>query len=243
MSANRISLLIGAAAAVAIVAVLTAGGGIDLPSIGGDDKPAVDKQAAETTAAEEPAGEEAATGTPAPNSDAHSEAHARDPAPALPSDPDAVRGTDPYALTRPANLRRALAVLDERRERVEGVFDGLRIAPGRIDTVIIHPDDRRTNIQIRPDFRVSFETTHDFPTQAGFRKGGLTARDVDSRAPARLLRGIDRQRRGSAAHDVDYIVIGKDIIDFSVDVNAYLRIRTPRPRYFRLDGGRVESFG
>jgi hypothetical protein len=154
-----------------------------------------------------------------------------------------VRGTDPYALTRPANLRRALAVLDRRRARVRGVFDGLRVAPGRIDTVIVHPDDRRTNIQVRADFEVAFESTHDFPTQADFRKGGLTARDVDVRAPARLLRGIDRRRRGSAARDVDYIVIGKDIIDFSVGVTAYMRIRTSRPRYFRLEGGRVEAFG
>jgi hypothetical protein len=123
------------------------------------------------------------------------------------------------------------------------VFDGLRIAPGRIDTMIVHPDDRRTNIQVRADFEVAFENTHDFPTQADFRKGGLTARDVDARAPARLLRGIDRQRRGSAARDVDYIVVGKDIIDFAVDVTAYMRIRTPRPRYFRLEAGRVEAFG
>ncbi len=45
------------------------------------------------------------------------------------------------------------------------------------------------------------------------------------------------------ARDVDYIVIGKDIIDFSVGVTAYMRIRTSRPRYFRLEGGRVEAFG
>ncbi|MBA3262576.1 MAG: hypothetical protein H0T69_08940 [Thermoleophilaceae bacterium] len=229
MSANRVSLLIGAAAVVAIVVVLISGGATDLPSTGGDDKPAA--KAPGTPA----------PGTPAPNSDAHSEAHAREQQRG--GDPDATRGTDPYALTRPANLRRALAVLDRRRARVRGVFDGLRIAPGRIDTVIIHPDDRRTNIQVRPDFEISFETTHDFPTRAGFRKGGLTARDVDARAPARLLRAIDSRRRGSAAHDIDYILIGKDIIDFTVDVNAYMRIRTPRPRYFRLEDGRAEPFG
>jgi hypothetical protein len=261
MSANRISLLIAAAAAVAILAVLIAGDAVELPSIGGDD----DQAAEEAPAAEAPAGDDApdenapaaddapASGTPAPNSDAHGEAHAREEeraeaerveaTPDIPDDPDAVRGTDSYALTNPANLRRALAVLDRRRARVGGVFDGLRIAPGRIDTVIVHPDDRRTNIQVRPDFEISFENTHDFPTQAGFRRTGLTARAVDVRAPARLLRGIDRQRRGSAARDVDYIVVGRDIIDGTIDVNAYMRIRTPRPRYFRLEDGRVEAFG
>jgi hypothetical protein len=191
--------------------------------------------------------------TIAPNSDAHAEAHEREeerdakaeppPEPELPDDPDAVRGSDPYALTRPANLRRGLAVLEARRARVRGAFDGLRVAPGRIDTVIVHPDDRRTNIQVQADFEVAFESTHDFPTQAGFRRGGLTAREVDVTAPARLLRGIDRQRRGSATRDVDYVVFGKSIIDGSVGVTAYMRIRTPRPRYFRLESGRVEAFG
>jgi hypothetical protein len=109
---------------------------------------------------------------------------------------------------------------------------------------MIHPDDRRTNIQVRADFEISFETTHDFPTQADFRKGGITARDVDVTAPQRLLRAIDEQRRGSAAHDVDYLVIGRDIIDFGVELSAYMRIRTPRPRYFSLErGGGVRAIG
>ena len=238
MSANRMTILIAALAAVAIAVVLVTGGG------GDDDKPAALRETSEQP------------DTPAPVGDAHGGGHetggGADPQPepqpepepvAVPDDPDAVRGTDPYALTRPANLRRALAVLDRRRRAVKGAFDALRVAPGRIDTVIVHPDDRRTNIQVRADLEIAFETAHDFPTPAGFRKGGLTARDVDVRAPARLLRGIDSRRRGSAARDVDYVVIGRDIIDFDVDVTAYMRIRTPRPRHFRLEGGRVEAFG
>ncbi len=239
MSANRMTILIAALAAVAIAVVLFTGGD-------DDDKPAPPRETSEQA------------DTPAPVGDAHGGGHetggGADPQPepepepepepvTVPDDPDAVRGTDPYALTRPANLRRALAVLDRRRRAVKGAFDALRVAPGRIDTVIVHPDDRRTNIQVRADHEIAFETTHDFPTQAGFRKGGLTARDVDVRAPARLLRGIDGRRRGSAARDVDYVVIGRDIIDFDVDVAAYMRIRTPRPRHFRLEGGRVEAFG
>jgi hypothetical protein len=260
MSANRVSILIAAVAAVAIVVVVAAGSGFDLPSLGGDDdnntaaRETSPQDAPEQADTPEPADSPDGADTPAPAGDAHGGGHETgggadpeaqpEPAPAaIPDDPDAVRGTDAFALTRPANLRRALAVLDRRRRAVRGAFDGLRIAPGRIDTVIVHPDDRRTNIQVRADLEVAFESTHDFPTRAGFRKGGLTARDVDVRAPARLLRGIDRRRRGSAARDVDYIVIGKDIIGFRVDVTAYMRIRTARPRYFRLEGGRVEAFG
>jgi hypothetical protein len=216
VSAKRISLLIAVLAAVAIAAVVVLGGGSDE---GEGDPPAADAPASPTVA---------------PNSEAHGEAHAREQE--IPDDPDAARGSDPFALTRPANLERALAVLEARRARVRGAFDGLRVAPGRIDTVIVHPDDRRTNIQVRPDFEVAFETTHDFPTPAGFRRTGLTAADVDVTAPARLLRGIDRRRRGSATRDVDYVVIGQD-------VTAYMRIRTPRPRYFRLERGRAKAFG
>ena len=89
---------------------------------------------------------------------------------------------------------------------------------------------------------ISFESTHDFPTQQGFRRGGLSAREVPV-ATVDRLRAIDRERSGGAARDVDYVVVGKDIIDFGVDVTAYMRIRTPRPRYWRLENGRAVSFG
>jgi hypothetical protein len=233
MSSNRISVLILAIAAVAVVAVVTAGGGINLPSLpslpslgGGEDG---SEQVADASDPAEPQS--------SPQEELDREELD------LPDDPAEIRGTDSYALTRPANLRRALLILESRRQAVEGIFDGLRIAPGRIDTVIVHPDDRRTNLQIRPDLVISFENTHDFPTQTGFRKGGLTARDVPVQKVGRLLRAIDRQRRGSAARDVDYVVVGKDIIDYDVEVMAYMRIRTPRPRYWRMEGARAVAFG
>jgi hypothetical protein len=236
MSSNRITVLILAIAAVAIVAVLTAGGGMNLPSLpslpsigggGGDDS----EQVADARPADPPGvdGEKVSEDEPQRLK--------------LPANLDDVRGTDSYALTRPANLRRALRLLERRRRRVNGVFDGLRIAPGRIDTVIVRPDDRRTNLQIRPDMVISFENTIDFPTETGFRKGGLSARDVPVRRVGRLLRAIDRRRDGSAARDVDYVVVGKDIIDYDVEVMAYMRVRTPRPRYWRLEGGSAVAFG
>jgi hypothetical protein len=233
MSANRITVVIVALAAVAIVAVVTAGGGItlpslpSLPSLGGGDH----------------AEQVADAGAPDPTDSSDAESSPDEEELALPDNPDDVHGTDSFALTKARNLRRALLVLDSRRREVEGVFDGLRIAPGRIDTVIVHPDDRRTNLQIRPDLAISFESTHDFPTQSGFRKRGLTARDVPIAKLERLLRSIDKQRNGSAARDVDYVVVGKDIIDFDVEVVAYLRIRTPRPRYWRMEGGKAVALG
>ena len=148
-----------------------------------------------------------------------------------------MRGNDSFSLIHAANFRKALAVLDERRQDVEGVFDGIRLAPGRIDTTIIHPDDRMSNLQIRPDFKLSSDFTHDFPTQEDFRKGGLSANDVDTTLPEKLLRQFDEQRSGSAVEDVDYCVIDKDIIDYKVNVSCYMRIRTPRPRSFLKEAG------
>jgi hypothetical protein len=235
MTINRITVLIIGLAAVAIVAVVTAGGGLNLPSIdlpsfgGGDD------ETEQVAGNPDPVVEE---GPPAQR-----EVQPRKKKLVLPDNPDDVRGTAAYALTHAANLRRALRVLDARRRSVEGAFDSLRIAPGRIDTTITHPDDRRTTLQVRADRKISVETTYDFPTQPGFRKGGLTARDVPVQAVGRLLRAIDRQRNGSAARDVDYVVVGKDIIDFDVEVLAYMRIRTPRPRYWRMEGGKAVPFG
>lgn len=232
MTSNRITLLIVALAAVAIVAVVTSSGGlklpsIDLPSIGGGGDSA--EPVADASDTSELVEEEA----PPP----------KDERPELPSNPDDVRGTAPYALTRAPNLRRALRVLDARRRKVEGVFDLVRIAPGRIDTTIIHPDDRMTTLQVNAGREITFENLIDFPTQPGFRKGGLTARDVPAQKVGRLLRAIDRERSGSAARDVDYVVVDRDIIDLGIDVNAYMRIRTPRPRYWRMEGGRAVAFG
>lgn len=218
MTSGRITWIIVVFAVAAIVGVV-----LSNVDFGSDD------QAAETaprTTTEEPE-----------PSEVTEEAEA-EPAPvSIPENPDDVRGTDSFSLTRPGNFRRALRVLERERKDVGGVFDGLRLAPGRIDTTIIHPDDRMTNLQIRADVKISSEFTHDFPTQPDFRKGGLTAADVDAGAPARLLRQFDAQRPGSATKDVDYCVIDKDIIDFRVNISCYMRLRTARPRSFLKEAG------
>jgi hypothetical protein len=164
-----------------------------------------------------------------------SEEAAAEPAPA--GNHDELRGSNAHALTRTDNFQKAMRVLDRRRQQVEGEFESIRVAPGRIDTVIVHPDDRRTNIQIRPDMEIAFDPTHDFPTPADFRDDGLRAgmlTEVDTTA---LLRSIDAVRDGSAEHDVDYIVVSRDIIDGRIDQSAYMRIRTPRPRAFLKEPG------
>jgi hypothetical protein len=126
-------------------------------------------------------------------------------------------------------------VLERERRSAEGVFDGLRVAPGRIDTTVNTPT-KKIHLQIRPDFKIAFRSESDFPnaTNPRFRKSGLGAGAVDVTRPARMIRRIDRQRSGSAARDLDYFVIRRDIIDFGVNYGAYLR-SGPTPRIFLLE--------
>ena len=206
--------------AVAIAAVVVGNSGL---SFGGDDdKPGSEQVATEPAPEEESALTDSAETVPEPD---------------LPDNPDEVRGTDAIALTRTPNFGAALGVLEGRRQQVEGVFESLRVAPGRIDTVIVHPDDRRTNIQVRPDMEIAFDSTHDFPTPADFRKRGLRASMLSRVDTTALLRSIDALRRGSAEHDVDYIVLSRDVIDGRIDQSAHMRIRTPHPRTFLKEPG------
>ena len=227
-SQAKFSLAIAAIAVVAIVAVAAPKvGDIDLPDFGGGDdsaEPAADAspEPDEPEKPNEPAKLEPATPKPA--------------TPTPPSNPDEVKGNEERSLTRPANFRRALAVLERRRRSVEGVFNGLRVAPGRIDT-IVETKTRRMNLQVRTDFKIGFATDHDFPNRPDYRRYGLTAREVDVRAPAQILERIDGVRKGaSAARDIDYVVISRDIIDFKVNVSAYLRTG-PTPRSFSQEPG------
>ena len=220
---TRFSLAIAALAVVAIVAAAVPKlGDIELPDLsGGDDSAAP-----------------VAAGSPGPEEREEIE-KATPPEPATPtppSSPDMVKGSEERSLTRPANFRKALAVLERKRSSVEGVFDGLRVAPGRIDTVV-ETKTRRMNLQVRTDFKIGFSTDHEFPNRPDFRRYGLAAQDVDVRAPAQILERIDGVRKGSsAARDIDYVVIRRDIIDFKVNVSAYLRTG-PAPRAFSQEPG------
>jgi hypothetical protein len=220
VNSRRFTVVVLVLGAVAIAAIVLANSGLPF---GDEDEPvSAEEETAEPAPEEESALTDSAETVPEPD---------------LPDNPDEVRGTDAFALTRTSNLQAAMGVLERRRRQVRGVFESLRVAPGRIDTVIVHPDDRRTNIQVRPDMKIAFDPTHDFPTPADFRKRGLRASMLSGVDTTALLRSIDRIRRGSAERDVDYIVLSRDIIDGRIDQSAHMRIRTPRPRAFLKEPG------
>src|SRR5215217_289594 len=245
MAAGRFVVIVVSLALVAIVAVLVSGRGLDLGAGDGSGEQAAEREPADRE--DEPEDAKPEQPEPAdPDEPAKLEEPAR-PEPKeidLPENPDDVRGSDAYALTRTRKFRRALSVIDRERRRVEGVFESVRVAPGRIDTVIVHPDDRLTNIQVRADLEISFRSTHDFPTQADFRERGLTGGMLRGVDPSAFLRAIDRvRRRGDAEEDVDYLVLSRDIIDGSLDQNAYMRVRSARPRCFAKEGRTVRAIG
>ena len=231
MSHGRFTILVIAMAAVAIVAVT--GVGIGDITGGDDDEEGPAGPGRRDTAPERPAREPASE--PAPAREPEPKKAAARPRPRVPDDPEAVLGNQEIALVRPRNLERALAVLERERRRAEGVFDGLRIAPGRIDTQV-RRSNRIINLQIRADFKIPFRNEIEFPTQRRILERGLRGRDVNPRVPARLLRAIDARRRGStAARDVDYLVVRKDIIEGDVYWSAFLQ-SGPEPRAWSFTG-------
>ena len=216
----KFSIGIGLLALIAILAV--AAPRIDLGNDDDSSEPVAETEPAPAEPEEPEKPEEPAAPKPAK--------------PTPPSNPDDVKGNEERSLTRPANFRKALAVLERRRRAVEGVFDGLRVAPGRIDTTV-ETKTRRMSLQVRTDFKIGFSTDHEFPNRPDFRRYGIVAKDVDVRAPAQVLERIDGVRRGSsAALDIDYVVIRRDIIDFKVNLTAFLRSGPP-PRAFSQEPG------
>jgi hypothetical protein len=215
---GRFTLLVAAAALVAVIAVT----GLSIDLSGDDHK---SKRAATTTAPEK---------TATTREPEHAE-NRRKEVSKLGADPDVVRGDEEIALVRPRNLDRALSVLERRRVKAEGVFEDLRIAPGRIDTQVRNSHEI-INLQLRPDFSVPFSNKVDFPSDSDVTENGLRARDVDVQAPAGILREIDRRRDGtSAAADLDYMVVSRGLIDHKIAWVVFLK-RGPKPRSWRAEG-------
>jgi len=221
---GRFTILVVAVAAVALIAVT--GLSIDLS---GDDggKKSTSKRADATTP----------TATATTQEPDHAEERRKEVS-KLGTNPDVVRGSEEIALNRPANLSRALAALEQHRVRAEGVFEDLRIAPGRIDTQVRNLHEI-IDLQIRPDFSIPFNHRHDFPGDEDVIARGLRARDVNVQAPARILRKIDRRRDStSSASDLDYMVVDKGLIDHKIGWSVFLK-RGPRPRAWRAEGRRL----
>jgi hypothetical protein len=224
---GRFTLLVVAVGVVAVIAVT--GVAIDLP--GGDDEKK-SEPAARTTESTSTT-PTATTGEPE-----HAENRRREVS-KLGADPDVVRGSEEIALNRPRNLERALGVLERRRVKAEGIFEDLRIAPGRIDTQVRNGHEI-INLQIRTDFSIPFSNRIDFPGNDDVIARGLRARDVDVQAPALLLRKIDRRRDGAtAASDLDYMVVQRGLIDHKIGWSVFLK-RGPKPRAWRGEGRGLE---
>ncbi|HEY1358034.1 MAG TPA: hypothetical protein VGF21_07000 [Thermoleophilaceae bacterium] len=220
MTRGRFTILVAATALVAIAAII----GLSIDFGGGDESGAKKNP--------EPASKSTPTATT--QEPDHAEER-RQEVSKVGSDPDMVRGSEEIALNRPANLRRALAVLEKRRVRAGGVFEDLRIAPGRIDTQVRNKH-QIINLQVRPDFSIPISNTTPFAGDQDTIARGLRASDVNERAPSLLLRKIDRRRdTTTSAADLDYMVVDKGLIDHEIGWTVFLE-RGPRPRAWSAKG-------
>lgn len=112
-----------------------------------------------------------------------------------------VSATSALSLTREPNLRRAIAAVD--RDLEDGGFiDSFRIAPDRINAIVVQPSGRRQTIAVN----VAFETS---ASDAGTGEGeGLQPDDIDPAAPQRIIR-VARRKLDLQPQHFDYMVISR----------------------------------
>lgn len=109
-----------------------------------------------------------------------------------------VDATSELSLTREPNLRRAIAALDGDL-RDGGFIDSFRVAPDRVNAIVVQPSGKRETIAIN----VAFETTS---SDAGTGEGeGLQSNDIDPAAPQRIIRAA-REKFDLRAKNFDYMV-------------------------------------
>lgn len=106
--------------------------------------------------------------------------------------------TSALSLTREGNLRRAVAAVDRSLDD-GGFIDSFRVAPDRVNVIVVQPSGRRESIAVN----VAFETTS---TDAGTGEGeGLQPDDIDPAAPERIIRAA-REKFDLQPKDFDYLV-------------------------------------
>ncbi len=93
---------------------------------------------------------------------------------------------DTRSLVREANLTRALRTLAGEIDE-GGYIDSFRLAPTRINAIVVQPSGRRENLTIN----VAFEVT---AVDSGTGEGeGLMPSDIDPAAPERIIRVANRK--------------------------------------------------
>lgn len=103
------------------------------------------------------------------------------------------------SFTRPANIRRALAVIGERA--APGATIGtFTIRPDRIDVTTINPDGRSQTGQVGLDYSLELR---DFSTSD---YDGLELSEIDPEAPAKII-DLAERREGLLPGDFDYMTI------------------------------------
>ena len=109
-----------------------------------------------------------------------------------------VTAASDVALTQPANLSRALAALDDNLPQ-GGYVESFRLAPDRINAIVVDPDGLRRLVAINPGLELA-------SSDAGSSDStGLDPSEISPDVPASILAGAAK-RYGLQPANLDYMV-------------------------------------
>jgi hypothetical protein len=144
-----------------------------------------------------------------------------------------LRGDDPRSLYAPANLRGALALLDD--ALAGGVVTTLKVEPGALKATALDAAGNGRVVQVGADGKV-------LVVEADVPGDGFAVERIDPAVPGRIIvEAIGRAGAGIA--DVSYLVASLDVISGELGWNVYLTAGSPQ--HFSADehGGALTAPG
>lgn len=145
----------------------------------------------------------------------------------------ALRGDDPRSLYAPANLRPALALLDD--ALAGGLVTTLKVEPGALKATALDATGHGRVVQVGADGKV-LVVESDVPGD------GFPVERIDPAVPGRVIVQAIGQA-GAGIADVSYLVASLDIISGELGWNLYLTAGSPQ--HFSADehGGALTAPG
>jgi hypothetical protein len=124
--------------------------------------------------------------------------------------------TSAAAMTREENMVKALRAIEGELDE-GGYIDNLRVAPARINAIVVQPSGRRQTLAVN----VAFEVTS---ADAGTGEGeGLQPRDIDPAAPAKIIRVAGRKFE-LRPQNFDYMVTSRSFSETRPGWTAFWKL-------------------
>jgi hypothetical protein len=128
-------------------------------------------------------------------------------------------GGDSKSMLRPAQLRKALAVMRREGGGPGARLSYIRLAPGRINTSI-DADGKDITLYLAPDGRLYSRS--ESPSGAGSPSDDIQVGRIPAGAPWKIVRALG-EKAGIGPDDVDYLLIQVDSISGKAEWLIYLK--------------------